>query len=319
MMSRPVRRAGVDLVQAALAGTAGFSASDVAAILQQPVIILSAPRSGSTLLFELMLRLRGAWSIGGESHAIFNAFPHLRAENARLDSGSLDESHADPQTRGLLRAAFLYLLRDHAGRGYLDRPPSARPAAVRLIEKTPRNALNIPFLLQLFPDARFVYLHRDPRAAVASLIEAWTLGLATGRFSTFPDLPGWDRRTWCFLLPPGWRSMKGKSLAEIAAFQWSAANAIIVEQLSALAPERWTAVSFESLLGRPPETLRRLAAFAGVEIGEDELNPVTLPVSGTALTPPHPGKWRKHEQAIRPLLPALGKVSARIEALCYPE
>jgi hypothetical protein len=317
-MSRPASRAGVDLVQAALAGTAAYSASDIAAILEQPVIILSAPRSGSTLLFEAMRRLRGAWSIGGESHAIFNAFPQLRAENARLDSGSLDASHADPRTCERLRAAFLYLLRDHAGRRYLDRPPPARPAAVRLVEKTPRNALNIPFLLQVFPDARFIYLYREPRAAVASLIEAWSAGLETGRFSTFPDLPGWNRRTWCFLLPRGWRSMIGKSLAEIAAFQWSAANTAILEHLEALAPERWTAASFDALVGQPRDTVQRLAAFGDLAIGDFGREAVSLPVSGTALTPPRPDKWRKHEAAIRPLLPALEAVTARIEALCDP-
>lgn len=313
-MPRPAGHAASDLVAAALAGTAEYGASNIAAILRQPVIILSAPRSGSTLLFERMLRMPGAWSIGGESHGPFNAFPHLRAENAALDSGRLDERHADPATCERLRAAFLFLLRDHSGRRYLDRPASERPAAVRLIEKTPRNALNVPFLLQLFPEARFVYLHREPRAAVASLIEAWTLGLRTGRFSTFPDLPGWDRPTWCFLLPPGWRALAGKPLAEIAAFQWAAANEMIVERLAGLPPERWTVLSYEALVGRPAESLRRVAAFAGLDAGDDG-EPVTLPVSRTALTPPHPDKWRQHEQAIRPLLPRLDETAARIASL----
>lgn len=316
-MSRPAGRQRKDLVPTALAGTAEYGAIEVASILAQPVIVLSAPRSGSTLLFELMLRMRGAWSIGGESHAVFNAFPRLRAENAALDSGCLDERHADPQTCEAMRAAFLFLLRDPAGRRYLDRPPPERPSAVRLIEKTPRNALNVPFLLQLFPDARFVYLHRDPRAAVASLIEAWTVGLQTNRFSTFPDLPGWDRRTWCFLLPPGWRAMTGKSLAEIAAFQWSAANGFIVDQLAALAPGRWMTVSYASLVDEPAETLRRVAGFAGVEAGKPGNEPLSLPLSRTALSPPHPDKWRRHEPEIRPLLPRLEQVAAQIEALAH--
>src|SRR5690606_25461691 len=130
-------RRGSDLVAAAIAGTAAYRASDISSILAQPLVILSAPRSGSTLLFELMQRMRGAWSIGGESHAIFNAFPHLRAENARLDSGSLGERHADAGTCERMRAAFLFLLKDHTGLRYLDRPPSERAATVRLVEKTP--------------------------------------------------------------------------------------------------------------------------------------------------------------------------------------
>jgi hypothetical protein len=308
-------RAATDLVQAALAGTAEYSAIEIRSILKAPVIIVSAPRSGSTLLFEQLMRVPGLWTIGGESHAIFHAFPHLRAENREFDSGALDERHADARTGELLPACFLFLLRDHAGVRYLDRPPSARPAAVRLLEKTPRNALNMRFLLQVFPDARFVYLHRNPREAVASLIEAWTVGLRTRRFSTFADLPGWDRRTWCFLLPPGWRSMIGKSLAEIAAFQWSVSNGIILENLARLGPERWTAVSYESLIGDPAGELKRLARFAGADAAAAPAYG-TLPLSGTTLTPPHPDKWRQHARALESLLPALDRISARIETIC---
>jgi hypothetical protein len=165
-----------------------FPNIDSSVVLKEPIIIVSAPRSGSNLLFEQL-----------ESHAIFRVFPHLLAENPQLDSGSLGETHADPETRHLLRSCFLYLLRDARGRPYLNSPANQRPASICLLEKTPRNTLNIPFLLKVFPDARFVYLHRDPGPAVASLIEAWTLGLQSGRFKTFQQLPDWDRPGWCFL------------------------------------------------------------------------------------------------------------------------
>ena len=35
------------------------------------IFIVAAPRSGSTLLFETLLRSPTLWTIGGESHAIF--------------------------------------------------------------------------------------------------------------------------------------------------------------------------------------------------------------------------------------------------------
>jgi hypothetical protein len=309
-------RARIDLVQASLTGTAGYSAGTVASMLGEPVVIVSAPRSGSTLLFELLMRTRGAWTIGGESHAVFNGFPHLRAENAAFDSGSLGEAQADPVTCERTRACFLFLLRDHTGARYLDREPGARPPVVQLVEKTPRNALNIPFLLRVFPNARFLYLHRDPRPTVASLIEAWTIGLRTGRFSTFPDLPGWDRRTWCFLLPPGWRAMKGRSLAEIAAFQWSASNEIILDNLQGLAPERWMALAYESLVRDPAGALRRVAGFAGFDPAGLPMLELPLPLSRTTLTPPDDHKWKQHEAAIEPLLPALQRLADRIKSSC---
>ena len=147
------------LVAAAEAIVRQFSAQEIKATLQQPIIIVSAPRSGSNLLFEQMTRVTGFWSIGGESHGIYRAFPHLRAENSDLDSGRLGESHADAETRRLMRACFLCLLRDHQGASYLNMAPDLRPSTVTLLEKTPRNALNIPFLLEVFPDARFISQH----------------------------------------------------------------------------------------------------------------------------------------------------------------
>ena len=304
------------LIKASLAATRQFSPKDIRTLLKQPTILVSAPRSGSNLLFELMSKVEGIWTIGGESHTIYNEFPHLRAENARLDSGCLHETHADRDTRRLWRTIFLYLLRDSHGRPFLMLPAAVRPATVNVIEKTPRNALNIPFLLKVFPNAKFIFLHREPRANVASLVEAWKVGLQSGRFVTYRDLPGWDRAAWYFLLPPGWHSMIGKSLVEIAAFQWSASNSIILDQLATLPPERWTAVSYRALVGDPSGVRARLCRFVSPGLRSDAIPIGALPLSLTTLTPPHPDKWKKHEQEITALLPSLDNVNRRITEMC---
>ena len=165
------------LIAAARAAIRQSSPQEMKATLQQPVIIVSAPRSGSYMAFEQLSKVAGFWTIGGESHGIYQAFPEPRAENSKMDSGSLGKSHADPETRMLMCACFLCLLRDHRGFPYVDFSPDHRPPSVTLLEKTPRNALNIPFLLEVFPQVRFIYLHRDLRQNIASIVEAWTLGL----------------------------------------------------------------------------------------------------------------------------------------------
>jgi hypothetical protein len=227
----------------------------------------------------------------------------------------LHEAHADPETRRLWRAMFLYMLRDRHGRPLLALPPAERPTRVDLLEKTPRGALNIPFLLKVFPNARFILLYREPRANVASLVEAWKVGLQTGRFVTFQDLPGWDRAAWCFLLPPGWRSMIGKSLVEIAAFQWEACNRIILDQLARLPRERWTAVSYPELVGDPSGVRGKLCRFINPDLESDSVPLGTLPLSRTTLTPPHPEKWKKYEGEMTALLPDLDAVIRRIDEL----
>lgn len=303
----------VDLLEAATNATRLFSSADLETCLGDPLIIVSVPRSGSTLLFEQLQRFAGFWSIGGESHAIFNAFPHLRAANAALDSGCLDDSHADPGTCDQMRRCFAFLLGDHQGQRYLQLNP--RPRNILLLEKTPRNALNIPFLLRVFPRARFVFLHREPRQNIASIMEAWSEGLQTGRFVTFRDLPGWDRPAWCFLLPPGWRRLNGKTLANIAAFQWSAGNRIILDELKRLPPERWMTISYEQLISEPATTLAEVASFTRLEAPKLMLGIGSLPLSRTTLTPPHPDKWRRHEAAIESVSNEWQSVAARITAL----
>lgn len=287
-----------DLVSAARAATAAYDSGDILRLVGEPVIVVSAPRSGSTLLFEQLASRSGLWTIGGESHGVFRAFPNLRAENAQLDSGCLLESHADEQTVDVFRRCMAFLLRNHKGQPWVGMRPEDRPSKVTLLEKTPRNALNVPFLLQVFPRARFIYLYRDARATIASLVEAWQAGLETGRFVTFRDLPGWDRAAWCFLLPRGWRNLVGKTLFDIAAFQWAACNDKLLDDLEMLEDGRCTAVAYEELAGAPSRALQRLAEFANVDDRGSFSGDRSLPLSRTTLSPPSPDKWRRWQREI---------------------
>ena len=291
------------LRRAAEAVAAQHSPTALLELFQQPLIVLSAPRSGSTLLFETLRCSDSLWSIGTESHFIFNAFPQLHAAEHGYESGALAEADATPALCHQMRACFLVMAQDSRGRRYLDLPESQRPQRIRLLEKTPRNALNIPFMRKLFPDLLAVFLHRDPRETIASIMEAWQVGLAKGAFVTFPDLPGWDRRRWCMLLPPGWRALNGKSLADIAAFQWHAANDTILRDLRELDHARWMAVRYRDLLDASAETIRRIAGFAGLPFDGSlrERASAPLPLSRTTVSAPDRDKWRRHAEAIEAL------------------
>lgn len=311
-----MRRPPPNLKPMAQQATQTLAPAAVDALIGDPLIIVSAPRSGSTLVFEQLMRIDGLWSIGGESHAIFREFPQLRAENAALDSMSLGPDHASPQVADLFKRLLLLLVRNHHGQRYFDLPPAQRPAQLRFVEKTPRNALNIPFLLSLFPNARFLFLHRSAREGVASLIEAWTLGLQTGRFVTFRDLPDWHLPGWCFLLPPGWRALKGKSIAEIAAFQWTKSNQAIISSLSELPETRWTSLDYQAFLDDPQQALHTIAGFLGVSAEIQPLSAANIPLSRTTVSQPSPDKWRRFQSQIDPLLPALEATEAEIKAFC---
>ncbi|MHA3771807.1 TIGR03032 family protein [Verrucomicrobiota bacterium sgz303538] len=276
--------------------------------LGRPVFIVSAPRSGSTMLFELLSRSPDVWTIGGESHAVIEGIPGLHPAQRNYDSNRLTSADADPGTIQTLHAAFMGCLRDRDGRTWNE----AR-GAVRMLEKTPKNALRIQFLAEAFPDALFIFLHRDPREDISSILDAWR----SGRFVTYPQLPGWSGLPWSMLLIPKWTELVGKPLGEIAARQWMVANEQIMEDLVGLPRDRWCAVSYEETVSDPQAVAKRLCAFAGWRWDQPVESP--LPLSAHTLTPPDPEKWRNNEAELETVLPQTEEIAARVRAFARGE
>jgi len=272
-------------------------------VLERPVFIVSAPRSGSTMLFELLARSPGFTTTGGESHGLIEGIAALNPAQRNFASNRLTEGDAGPATASELRARFLARLRTADGSPPVDGHP------VRMLEKTPKNALRIPFLRAVFPDALFVYLYREPQEGISSILEAWR----SGKFVTYPRLPGWSGPAWSLALIPGWRELDGKELAEIAARQWTEINARIIADLEAGPRAAWTAVSYAEVLADPQAAAARLCAFASVAWTETVSGP--LPPSRYTLTPPAPDKWRANEAEIAPFLPLAEPVAAKARTL----
>lgn len=262
----------------------------------RPIFIVAAPRSGSTLLFETLARSPSVCTIGGESHEIIEGIAALNPARRGFDSNRLTAADATTATAEELRAAFHAQLRDRDGR------PPQPTGGLRLLEKTPKNALRIPFLKAVFPDALFIYLYREPHENLGSIIDAWQ----SGRFVTYPQLPGWEGLPWSLLLVPEWRQLLGQPLATIAAMQWASANRHILDDLTALPAESWCGVHYTDLVADPQGQAERLCRFA--DIAWDQHLNGRLPLSRYTLTPPDPNKWRQHEAE-------LASVFSQVEAL----
>ncbi|MBU6217070.1 MAG: sulfotransferase, partial [Acidobacteria bacterium] len=208
--------------------------------IDRPVFIVSPPRSGSSLLFETLGRAPGVHTIGTESHGLIEGVRSLVPAERGWESNRLTEADATAGTVAFLKDRFVNRLRDRA-----DARPTGGPT--RMLEKTPKNALRIPFLAAAFPDARFVYLYRDPRETISSMLDAWRSGL----FVTYPDLPGWTGQPWSLLLVPGWRELIGRPLGEVVAQQWATTVDILLEDLGALPSDRWCVASYDRLVAEP--------------------------------------------------------------------
>jgi hypothetical protein len=272
----------------------------------RPLFIVSAPRSGSTLLFETLSGFNELWSIGQESHDIETDIPYLHPASHAYHSNRL--TTAPLEIIGEVKQWFAQQLQNHQKQLYLEL--ESRPTSIRFLEKTPKNALRIPFLKQVFPDARFIFLYRNPYENISSLLEGWR----TNRFLAYRDMPRWPYKEWRFLLPPGWENLASRPLAEIATYQWTAANQAILDDLSGLAPHEWCFVNYANLVKNPANTIEKIRIFA--ELAEEKsLVSETLPLSSMVISPPSPDKWRKHEAEIIPALPIAEAVIEQIRLL----
>ena len=145
-------------------------------------------------------------------------------------------------------------------------------------------------------------------------MDAWQ----SGRFVTYPGLPEWPGPPWSLLLPPGWQTLKGRSPAEVALLQWQSANLAILDALSVLPRERWRVVDYATLVKDPAEVFRRACGFMDLAPErriEAELSGQGLPRSRYTLTPPAKDKWRRHADALQPVLDDTAATMRQLESL----
>lgn len=277
----------------------------------RPLFIVSAPRAGSSLLFETLSLFPDLWTIGEESHELMEGIPALHPAANGYASNRLTADDATLEVAAELHDRFARQLRDREKRHLIDLPPEARPARLRLLEKTPKNALRIPFLAALYPDARFLFLYREPAGNISSIVEGWE----SRRFIAYRSLPD-GGEPWSFLLTPGWEEVRDRPLAEIAAHQWRVANETIVADLAGI-PAAWLLVRYTELIDAPRSVIGQIAAFADLawdEIVEQRLSR-PLPPSRMTVSPPAREKWRRREVELTAVLPGTEAAARSVAAL----
>ena len=130
--------------------------------------------------------------------------------------------------------------------------------------------------------ARLIYLYRDPRESIASMIDA----LRSGALATPAELAG-------------------KPLVDIAVAHWERCTRAIVEHLAARPADTWMGTTYQALTTTPETELPRLAEFARVSWDP-----------AYTLTPPSSARWREHQLTILPRLSAIASTNARAKLVC---
>jgi hypothetical protein len=268
--------------------------------MPDPVFVVGCSRSGTTVTYETLAASQRFLTFGYEIPTFWNGL--YGPLNNGWESEAAGSEHARPEHRN---TAFRFLYQ-RLGRGWV-------------LDKTCINTLRIPYLFKLFPNAKFVFIQRDGRDNVSSMIDGWREGRVDGGFGLeqffgpFPEsvaINGGEFREWHFFIPPGWRAYNRAPLEEVCAFQWISANRMALEAKALIPPQQWIHLRYEDLFERPVEMFEQAFAQLGVPFDASlrricsDLRPTSI-VKGA----PKKQKWKEHNpEAIERVLPLIEKM-----------
>lgn len=292
-------------------------------MIVKPVLIVGAPRSGTSMLQQVLRNHPDFWSLPSESDIIWDQFCHPAMHD--WSSEALDESNLNSTDRqriielfeGYMRPAAFWrpfekanliwgfrrvpvirkLMRLMFARAlpFITRN-SEKNSERRLLEKTASNCFRLGYVTDVFPDAKIIYPVRDGRNNVNSLINAWR---DPTRFFTYDvpqelHIPDCAHQRWKFVLPPGWRDYVDRPLADVCAFQWRSCHEFMLSETS---KEKYRGrvlrFKLEEFAANPDRQLRILADFLELPY-EDYFKSVAanLPIVNSADNDVSIDKWR---------------------------
>ncbi len=232
--------------------------------LTRPIFILGAPFSGSAMLCRGLGQAKMLWRVPLQNSTMLERLTNLSA--VRIGSHRLTEVHASQDVEDRVRSAYLSVLRDGDNRSFVSEAKQRTQGPVRFVDMSPRNMLRVPFLNALFPDCYFVLIHREAPPNLRDLVDGWKAGLHPVRLR--------HRKSWCFVVPPGWEQVINRPIEELAAFQWRVSHSCALDDLAAISSSRWCSIRCEAFAGRPIEYVRRICEFADVPLEDDLQKPL---------------------------------------------
>ena len=208
--------------------------------LHRPVLVIGAPRSGTTFL---------AGCIGRMPEISYHFEPRLTKAAARC---VYDGSWSERRAATVFRFCYATLLL------------AALDGGRRFSEKNPENSFVVPFLATALPGAQFVHIVRDGRdVAVSHAEQPWLSAASAGAGQRgrggqlWGPYPRWwvepDRRAEFVSVPDIVRS----------AWCWRRFTEAALDGLASLPAERSIEVRYESVVRDPAGTARLLGDFLG--------------------------------------------------------
>jgi len=272
----------IDVFDAAfVAGQAGVGSAD-----GRPVFIIGMPRSGTTLVEQILASHSGVRAKGEVNYfrdAVFGFTSADQGKKAGVKEMSASGQDFPEGVRDIGDDGFKRL-----GEGYMRLLGGNAPKALRITDKVPRNFFFAGLIALALPNARIIHCRRNP---VDTCLSCYQIHFPEGQeFSYGLGELGRYYRLYARLMDH-WRSVLGARIFDI---------------------------DYEDLVADPEPMMRRLLEFTGLDWEDGCLDfhksarqvrtasshQVRRPVYKSAIE-----RWRNYQARLSPLLEALGPLA----------
>lgn len=256
---------------------------------KKPIFIIGAGRSGTNILRDVLTKLPNmiTWPCD-EINLVF------RHGNRNLPHDEFDKNHVNKKARHYITKTFKQLIK------------ASNNVNSIIVEKTCANSLRIPFLNEIFPEAKYIFIYRNGYDVTASAIKRWQssigikyLGQKIKYVPRF-DIPFYtiifirnrlyqlfskknEQKRWGPIYNGMDKDIKHLSIMEVAAKQWARCFEKAYADLQKLPNNKFISISYEEFVSDPYSSLERIKKWNNYKWTDSEMKAATIDVRTTSV------------------------------------
>ncbi len=233
----------------------------------QTLFIIGAGRSGTNILRDTLTKLPDweTWDCD-EINLIW------RHGNLSMPHDVFGPEQATPSVKRFIKSRF-------------DKLHNQSGSSV-IVEKTCANSLRVPFINEIFPDARYLYMVRDGRDIALSAARRWTAPVEPAyllkklRYAPMRDIPHYGARflsnrihqyrsnerrqaSWGPIFPEMADWVANRPLVEVCAKQWTACVEESDKAFAKMTADKVKKITYEALVSNPQKIMKDVCDWAG--------------------------------------------------------
>ena len=253
----------------------------------QPIIIIGAPRSGTNMLRDVLCQFQkvGTWPCDEINYV-------WKHGNIGSETDEFSVDMVRPKVKEFIRKEFDNFASDND--------------LNFLVEKTCANSLRIPFIDQVIPEAKYIFIVRDGVDVVGSAAIRWKAKLDLSyivkkvRYVPLLDIPYYalrylGSRVYKFFSSEQrlsfwgpsyiglYEDLKQHSLEEICALQWQRCVDLSEQAFYNMPENQVIKIKYEEFVNNPVEVLRQVLSQLGIQHTDDQLRESVIDVSAKSI------------------------------------